>query len=344
MPEPSPAEAPALEATAASVVPGPATEHAAAPGRPGDDGAPVAPVGDRPAPAPALRDAQSEATTEDAQPMRRDPRPPEQSAAQGPHDVRPEQARQLDARGARITAEAADSPEPEVAPAPQGAQRPPVRATGSVRPAIVPEAASGAAASGPSPAVAAVQIGGARAGESSGAEAGGSRDGVPGAIRPSLTPGVAVSAAPMLLHGEFARQLATVAQAAAHRASVSAGEELAPQIVQALRMQVLQGGGEARVQLRPEHLGALTIDVRVENGRVSATFNAEVPAVRHWLESHESSLRQALSEQGLELSRFVVHEDGEAPSQEQQGQGESRRRQARRTRQGEEDATFEVIV
>jgi flagellar hook-length control protein FliK len=155
--------------------------------------------------------------------------------------------------------------------------------------------------------------------------------------------GMPTPVAPAAPPADFARYLGT-AQAADTRPSTQALDEVAPQLVQAMRLQATQGGGEARVHLRPEHLGAVTIDVRVEHGRVSASFNADVPAVRQWLESHEASLRQGLSDQGLQLERFVVHKDGDSPQRDAQGREDARRRQTRRNRPDEEHVTFEVIV
>jgi flagellar hook-length control protein FliK len=137
------------------------------------------------------------------------------------------------------------------------------------------------------------------------------------------------------------------AATAAYGSAASAGpgreEPVLPQLVQNIRMQASQGVSEARVQLRPEHLGALNITLKIENGQVTATIQAEVPAVRQWIESNESSLRQALLEQGLELNRLVVHPDGEAPSGEGQDQ-EAPRRQPRRQSWRDESMTFEVIA
>lgn len=86
--------------------------------------------------------------------------------------------------------------------------------------------------------------------------------------------------------------------------------ELPEQIVQSLRLQATAGGGEARVQLRPEYLGELTIRVVVEGGAVTARLEAEVPAVREWIERHEVSLRQALGEHGLTLDELSVSDRG----------------------------------
>jgi len=120
-------------------------------------------------------------------------------------------------------------------------------------------------------------------------------------------------------------------------------EAVLPQIVQSIRLHAVQGTTEARVQLRPEHLGALNITLRVEQNQVTATIQADVAAVRAWIESHEASLRQALSEQGLHLAKLVVHEDGQQASKDEHD-GERTRRQPRRRSWRDTEATFEVVA
>jgi flagellar hook-length control protein FliK len=117
-----------------------------------------------------------------------------------------------------------------------------------------------------------------------------------------------------------------------------------PQIVQAMRVQMRNGIGEARVQLEPEHLGAVTVALRIERGQVTATINAETPAVRQWLDSHQSVLRDALAEHGLQLTRFVVNPDGASPEREQREPDPApRRRQTQRSADGG-PVRFEVVV
>jgi flagellar hook-length control protein FliK len=99
--------------------------------------------------------------------------------------------------------------------------------------------------------------------------------------------------------------------------------------------------GEARVQLDPHHLGAVSVALRVDNGVVSAVITAEQPAVRHWLETHESSLRGSLSEQGLQLDRLRVEPDGQqAGDRASTGQEPPPRRRMLR----KETATFELVA
>jgi hypothetical protein len=139
----------------------------------------------------------------------------------------------------------------------------------------------------------------------------------------------------------------TVNSAAGNAAYTSAApraeETVLPQIVQSIRLQAVQGTTEARVQLKPEHLGNLNITLKVEHNQVTATIQADVAAVRQWIESHEASLRQSLSEQGLQLVRLEVHPDGQQAARDEQGSDQPRRQQRRRSWRGD-DATFEVLV
>ena len=118
-------------------------------------------------------------------------------------------------------------------------------------------------------------------------------------------------------------------------------EAVLPQIVQSIRLHAVQGTTEARVQLKPEHLGTLNITLKVEQNQVTATIQADVAAVRKWIESHEASLRQSLAEQGLHLAKLVVHEDEQQTSKDGQS-GERPRRQPRRRSWRDEEQTFEV--
>jgi flagellar hook-length control protein FliK len=116
------------------------------------------------------------------------------------------------------------------------------------------------------------------------------------------------------------------------------------QIVQAVRMQWREGSGDARLTLRPEYLGEVTIALRVENGGVTAHVSAEVPSVRAWVSEHEAMLRETLSTQGLQLNRLVVS----AKPDEAQPEAEKRRQQAAANpappRRRRDSGVFEVIV
>ena len=143
--------------------------------------------------------------------------------------------------------------------------------------------------------------------------------------------------------------MAAVAGAAGHGVDTAPmtipERDVIAQLVQSLRVQFRDGIGEAVVKLKPEHLGSVQISIRIENGAIKATVQAEAPAVRQWLESQQDTLRTSLAEQGLRLERFVVEPDGER--QTAQGdtrqQREQRRRQHRRMSEKDQPA-FEVTV
>lgn len=102
------------------------------------------------------------------------------------------------------------------------------------------------------------------------------------------------------------------------------GESVHTQIVKSIRMQWTGGLGEARVTLKPEYLGEVTASIKVEQGVVTATLQADTPEVRRWMESHTATLRDALVDHGLKLDRLTV---GEPDRQAAQGDRQSKSRQ-----------------
>jgi flagellar hook-length control protein FliK len=113
-------------------------------------------------------------------------------------------------------------------------------------------------------------------------------------------------------------------------------------LIESMRVQMRDGVQEATVRLKPEHMGEVTISIRVERGAVSAVVHAETPAVQQWLESQEDKLRAGLSDQGLHLERFIVHRDRSHERREPQRQQQP----APRYKQPRDESTvrFEVLV
>jgi flagellar hook-length control protein FliK len=124
------------------------------------------------------------------------------------------------------------------------------------------------------------------------------------------------------------------------------------QIVQSIRLQAINGGGEAIIRLNPDYLGEVVVAVKVEQGSVIAALQAETPAVRQWAERNESVLRQALAEQGLQLDKLTVTEKASETEREgdshegarEDAREEQARQQPRRRRPQSGEATFEVTV
>ena len=106
---------------------------------------------------------------------------------------------------------------------------------------------------------------------------------------------------------------------------------VAEQLVKAIRIQVRDGIGEARLSLRPDHMGEVSVQLRVDKGHVSATLVVERPDVRAQIEAQGAALRSGLEAQGLHLEELVVREDGERrKGQGQDGQREQSGKRRRR--------------
>lgn len=125
-------------------------------------------------------------------------------------------------------------------------------------------------------------------------------------------------------------------------------ESLATQIVQSLRVRWTGGATEARVQLRPEYLGELTVAIKVEAGAVVASMRAESAEVRRWIETNTATLREALAEHGLRLDRLEIaapaeSNDAEADTKREAGSSEQEAAPRRRRRRPADDGTpFEL--
>ena len=106
-----------------------------------------------------------------------------------------------------------------------------------------------------------------------------------------------------------------------------------------MRVQMKEGVSEATVHLRPEHLGEVSIAIRVDGKSVSAVIHAESAGVREWIQAQENTLRSGLSEQGLHLDRLLVQRD---PRHDRREQARPEQRRARVKRGPETPERFEV--
>lgn len=133
---------------------------------------------------------------------------------------------------------------------------------------------------------------------------------------------------------------APVTVAAPEAAASTPDAENVQKLIQTMRVAARSGGWEATVRLKPEHLGEVSISLRVDGSNVSAMVQAEASGVRQWLRAQEDVVRSGLAEQGLQLDRFVVDRDGRQHGQqpEQQRQRRPPRRQAVPTDR------FEIVV
>jgi hypothetical protein len=132
-------------------------------------------------------------------------------------------------------------------------------------------------------------------------------DGPRGAIRHDLldTGNAPASSLPHELRRLEARAAASPApDAGAGPRDVPA--DLPSQIVQAIKLQWRDGTGEARLRLKPEHLGEILVTLQVNGHEVSASVQADHLGVRAWIETHADELRSMLDSQRLHLAHLSV--------------------------------------
>ena len=96
------------------------------------------------------------------------------------------------------------------------------------------------------------------------------------------------------------------------------------QIIEQARLIRRAENTEMVIQLKPEHLGELTLRVTVtQNGAVNASFYSDNPQVRGILENSLVQLKQDLSAQGIKVDNVEVYaglsEDSLLNGQSQQG-------------------------
>jgi flagellar hook-length control protein FliK len=125
-------------------------------------------------------------------------------------------------------------------------------------------------------------------------------------------------------------------------------DDTASDIIQAIHLQALQGGGSATIQLEPRYFGNLAVSVRVEDGEVVAQLQAASPAVREWLEGNQQLLRQGLADQHLTLSRLEItappSESGASRDRRGDDPAAQQDPQARRQRRPRTGEVFEVVA
>lgn len=153
-----------------------------------------------------------------------------------------------------------------------------------------------------------------------------------GALAPAATP------TPV-----FARYLeSTPTLGAPLTPSAAAAWHVPEQIIRQMQLQWTDGTGRATLRLNPEHLGEVVVEMRVENGGVTATLRAETPAVRAWIESHRQDLATGLAVSGLRLDDLRVDTRDDAREGRREPQGEAPRRRSRQQPPPRNGMRFEV--
>ncbi|MCL2854280.1 MAG: flagellar hook-length control protein FliK [Defluviitaleaceae bacterium] len=84
-------------------------------------------------------------------------------------------------------------------------------------------------------------------------------------------------------------------------------QTIADQIVQQVRFVSGEGMAEMRIQLKPEHLGDLTMRIATINGIVTAQFTAENQRVKELIEAGFNNLRDSLEQAGINIADIEVN-------------------------------------
>jgi flagellar hook-length control protein FliK len=109
------------------------------------------------------------------------------------------------------------------------------------------------------------------------------------------------------------------------------------QIVTGLKVEVTQGKQDIMLQLQPEHLGKIAVNISRENGIMTGQFVAESEAVKSLIEKNIPALKQQLEAQGIDLrdikitvgdsKAFFAGKDSERESEKyQQTMGQNKKR------------------
>lgn len=94
--------------------------------------------------------------------------------------------------------------------------------------------------------------------------------------------------------------------AAVPRAQILNKADVISQIVKKAEIIITDAKPEMRMQLEPENLGKLTLQVAVERGLITAKFVAESYEVKQIIESSFNELKDMLQEKGLDVQNFSV--------------------------------------
>jgi flagellar hook-length control protein FliK len=174
------------------------------------------------------------------------------------------------------------------------------------------------------------------------AQAGGQgASGQEGAPPPSLVPAIAPPAT-------AAPPAAAMAQAGPVSPTLppEVADQVIQQVVSSLKMQWKDGVGEARLHLRPDALGSVSVSLRVEGGAVTAVVRAENPQVQEWVLQHQQTLRQQMEAAGLHLDEFVVSPDDQRQQSREDSSPDPQRRRPRPARSDDstEAPRFELLA
>lgn len=113
------------------------------------------------------------------------------------------------------------------------------------------------------------------------------------------------------------------------------------QLVDSSHLLVGKDHSEIKIQLKPEFLGKVSLEISIEHGVVKAEIAAENQQVKQLIEANLGNLKQTLTSQGLKVDQLVVNlGHGQAQNGQSRGQNQNSGRSPRRGQLSEQ--IFEV--
>ncbi|MBH5316639.1 flagellar hook-length control protein FliK [Paenibacillus sp. GSMTC-2017] len=147
---------------------------------------------------------------------------------------------------------------------------------------------------------------------------------------------------------EFAPLLAKTTVATEFVVAENFAETMNGLIVQKFDVRTLNGMSEAKLILFPEHLGQVDVKISMQNGLLTAVFQADTAMAKDLLDNQMAQLRAALQAQGLTVEKLEVTQSTSAsqltnqhPGQGNQGQQSSNNGQGFRDDKNVRDTAFE---
>lgn len=96
--------------------------------------------------------------------------------------------------------------------------------------------------------------------------------------------------------------------------------DIMDQIVERMRVDQTEGLTKLQMQLRPEHLGRVTIEITSRNGEMTAQITTQNEQVRAAVEAQLTQLKENLSDQGLKVESVEVMVETHSFEQSFEGQ------------------------
>ena len=112
-------------------------------------------------------------------------------------------------------------------------------------------------------------------------------------------------------------------------------ENVVKQVVEQIRVSVKADTSSFEMQLNPEHLGKINLQVAAKNGVVTAQIATENEAVKEALESQITALKESLNNQGIKVEAVevtIASHEFERNLDDQREQGQQQENQKKRFR------------